>query len=525
MTSDGDEQHSSDSRAKPKGRAAGINKREFLGGTLAAAVAPPALAKSAKGLRHRAPGRRNLLILTVDDMDVSAMGYMGNTHGLTPNLDRLAARSHIFINDRGAAPICMPSRQAFMSGLVPHRNSPGGFTPMYEGVQSICSILHREGWFCAASHKTEHMQPQSSFPWDYRVDSNDRNVLDHQIAFNAAVALAKAAGRPVFINCNINDPHRPFYGSARAAERDHDDQGPYRVPNPVGPADVEVPPFLEDLPDIRLELAQYWNSVQRADIAIGRVLKGLQESGQADNTVIIFCNDHGMPFPYSKATAYDHGTRVPALVCYPGMGAPQRFGDLASNVDIMPTVLDLLGVAVPDGIDGRSWVPRMEGRRVPERAFVATYVNGVDNGTIYATRAIQDQRFLLIYQPWSDGELKLHVDSMTGLSFATMQSAAQADRRIAERVRNYQFGVPVSFFDLLADPGQRSNLIHDPRHQARIANMRDALLREMERTRDPQLANIRTMLAGGKPVVVQPEHKGRRYHMQIQAHGSPPAAA
>lgn len=504
----------------------GMNKREFLGGTLAATLAPAAMARgSDRGRSGAIAGkRRNLLILTVDDMDFSVMGYMGNKHGLTPNLDRLAARSHILVNNRGAAPICMPSRQAFMSGLVPHRNSPGGFTPMYKGVQSICSILHKEGWYCAASHKTEHMQPVTSFPWDYRVDSIDRNVLDHQVAFNSAVASARNAGRPFFINCNINDPHRPFYGSSKAAVRDHDDQGPYRIPRPVGPDDVEVPPFLEDLPDVRLELSQYWNSVQRADIAIGRVLTALEESGHADNCVVIFCNDHGMPFPYSKATGYDHGTRVPALVSYPGMGAPRRFEHLASNVDIMPTALELLGVSVPQGIDGRSWLPHMRGEPAEEREFVATYVNGVDNGIVYAMRAIQDHRFLLIYQPWSDGSLRLHVDSMTGLTFAAMQTAGQSDPRIAERVKNYLLGVPISFFDVARDPGQRTNLIHDPRHQERITRMRAALLREMERTSDPQLDNIRTMIAGGKPVVTQPAHKGRQYRMPRRLQNVSPEA-
>lgn len=509
------------------GKSGGMNKRQFLGGTIATVVAPGAVARTPRKGRRRSSTSNglNLLILTVDDMDASVMGYMGSTHGLTPNRDKLAARSHIFAWNRGAAPICMPSRQAFMSGLVPHRNSPGGFTPMFEGVQSVCSILHREGWYCAASHKTEHMQPETSFPWDYHVDANDRNVLDHQVALSAAVAAAKAAGRPFFMNCNINDPHRPFYGSFEAAERDHEDEGPYAIPHPVGPADVEVPPFLEDLPDVRLELSQYWNSVQRADIAIGRVLKGLEESGEAERTVVIFCNDHGMPFPYSKATGYDHGTRVPALVSYPGMGPPQRFDDLASNIDIMPTALDILGVPAPADIDGRSWLPRMRGRPAQKREFITTYVNGVDNGTIYATRAIQDHRYLLIYQPWSDGRLRFHVDAMTGLTFAAMQSAGQSDPKVAERVRNYLFGVPVSFFDLEADPGQRLNLINDASHQDRIGRMRQALLGEMERTRDPQLVNIRMMIAGGKPVVNQPELKGRQYHMPVATHGPPRPAA
>jgi len=198
-----------------------MNKREFLGSGILAALATTAgLPEAHAQARKRPPhdGKRpNLLIITVDDLDASLMGYMGSKHGLTPNLDKLAARSHVFARNRGAAPICMPSRQAFMSGLVPHGNSPGGFTPMYIGTQSLCSILHDEGWYCAASHKTEHMQPPASFPWDDQLDGKDRNILDHALEFKRAVAKAKAAGMPFFINCNINDPHRPFYGSQKGS--------------------------------------------------------------------------------------------------------------------------------------------------------------------------------------------------------------------------------------------------------------------------------------------------------------------
>jgi len=180
-----------------RGRSA-INKREFLRSSALAAAASAALplGRARAGRPVAAGERRNLLILTVDDMDTSLMGYMGNRHGLTPNLDALARRSHVFARNRGAAPICMPSRQAFMSGLVPHRNSPGGFTPMYEGTPTICSILHAAGWYCAASHKTEHMQPETSFPWDDHTDANDRNILDHEVAFRRAAAAAKASSVP-----------------------------------------------------------------------------------------------------------------------------------------------------------------------------------------------------------------------------------------------------------------------------------------------------------------------------------------
>ena len=478
-----------------------MNKRDFLSGTvmttLAAAMPAQAAPRQASG-----GGRRvNVLLITADDMDVSMPGYMGNRHGLTPHLDALARRSHIFTNNRGAAPICQPSRQAFMSGLVPHRNGAGGFTPMYEGTASLCSILSKAGWYTAASHKLDHMQPRSSFPWNDELGGNDRNVLAHAAELNRAVAAAKSAAAPFFINCNINDPHRPFYGSPGGLRRDHDNEGPFRIPHEVGPDDVEVPPFLDDLPEVRRELSQYWNSVQRMDIAIGQVLKALADSGQADNTVIIFCNDHGMPFPFSKATGYDHGTRVPALVSYPGMAPPKRFENLACNVDIMPTVLDLVGLPIPQGLDGQSWLPRMRGQQVADPEFIVTYVNGVANGSLFPVRTIQDHRYSLIYQLWANGTRRLTVDSLTGLTFPAMERAAETNPAIAERVAQCSMGVPVSFFDRENDPGQRRNLIADPAHQARITHMRDALLREMKRTMDPQLANVRTMIAGGKPVI------------------------
>lgn len=488
-----------------------MRKREFLSGTFLAtlAAAMPAGAAGAKPQLPRSAKRLNVLILTVDDMDVSMPGYMGNKRGLTPNLDRLAATSHVFANNRAAAPICMPSRQAFMSGLVPHRNSPGGFEPMYEGTPSLCSILTKAGWYSAASHKLEHMQPASSFPWDDTLGGNDRNVLAHAAELKRAVAAAKQRNAPFFVNCNINDPHRPFYGSPGGLRRDNDNQGPFGLDRPlVGPDGVDVPPFLDDLPEVRRELSQYYNSVQRMDVAIGQVLKALAESGEEANTVVVFCNDHGMPFPFSKATGYDHGTRVPALVRYPGMAKPRRFENLACNVDIMPTVLDLVGMPIPGNIDGRSWLPRMRGERVADPEYQVTYVNGVANGNRFPVRTIQDGRYSLIYQIWSDGERRLTVDSLSGLTYPAMVRAGETNPAIAERARQCAYGVPISFFDREADPGQRRNLIDDRQHAGRIARMRDALLREMERTRDPQLANVRTMIAGGKPVIEQGRGQG-----------------
>ncbi|MGU3468668.1 sulfatase [Methylobacterium sp. C33D] len=478
-----------------------MTKRDLLRGVAIAAllgISPALRAQPAR--RHQAPAdaakRLNLLFITVDDMDVSIPGFMGNTAGLTPHLDALAARSHCFANNRTVVPICMPSREAFMSGLLPQHSGGTGFVPMKQGTPTLTSILRDEGYYTAASHKISHMRPASSFPWLGQEEGTDRHPLVHAAAFQVAMMEAEAQGKPFFVQCNINDPHRPFYGSPQAARKDHGQQGVYQVAKPVTAADVTIPPNLDDLPKVREEVAQYWNSAQRMDVAIGHILDALQESGHAGNTLVVFMNDHGMPFPFAKATCYDHGSREPVLLCWPGMGPPKRFDNRTTNVDLLPTLLEILGIETKATFDGRSWAPILRGETVPDPEFVVTYVNEVSNGMAYPSRGLQDARWSLIFNAWSDGKLALRLESMGGLTFPAMEEAAKTDPAMAARVKQYVYGVPLALYDLQEDPGQRRNLIDDARHAARVARMQTALRDEMRRTGDPQLANYEAALAG-----------------------------
>jgi N-sulfoglucosamine sulfohydrolase len=482
-----------------------MDKRRFLQTTAAATL----LTLPAGSVLAQAQSKRplNVLFMTADDMNWSMPGFMGGKGDLMPNLDRLAAASHRFVNNRCAAPICQPAREAMFSGLMPHRSGGGGFTPLREGTPTVASILHDQGYFTAGIHKLEHMQPPTSFPWDFHIPGKDRNPLVYEQGVRDAIAQAKAAGKPFYINCNINDPHRPFYGSPEAAKVDNNQEGPYKVPREITPEEVVVPPTLEDLPDIRKELAQYWNSNQRLDITIGKVLGALRDSGEYGNTLIVFSSDHGMPFPFSKATCYDYGTRVPFVISWPGMGAPRTFENLTCNIDVMPTLLDMLDMPKPAGLDGRSLVPIIEGRTRDHRPFVFTEVNTVASGVAYPMRVIQDHQYALVFSPWADGKLALKVDGMAGLSYNAMAEAAKTDPRVAARVKQYIYGVPYAFYDLKADPGQRLNLAHAAEHQGRIAKMRDLMLENMARGADPQLANFKTYLAGGQPTVPQDPEK------------------
>jgi N-sulfoglucosamine sulfohydrolase len=486
-----------------------VQKREFLKAGVAASVfgclaAATASAKPAKSADRSAPKKTyNLLFITLDDMNWSMPGFMGGKAGLTPNLDKLAARSMRFVNCRAAVPICQPSREAMMTGLLPQHSGATGFTPVYEGTPTLASILHDAGYFTASIHKIGHMLPLSCFPWDYFRPGKDRSPKEYETQVRISIDAAKAKGKPFFVCCNINDPHRPFYGSPEAAKIDNNQEGDYKIPHEIGSDEVTVPPFLEDLPDIRKELAQYSNSVQRLDISIGKIFKVVEDSGCAGNTIVFFSSDHGMPFPFAKATGYDSGSRTPALLYWPGMGRGRSFTELACNIDYLPTLLDLMGLPQPERIDGRSWMPLIKGAPWKDRDYVVTSVNSLSSGISYPTRTIQNMKFALVFSPWADGKFKYSSESMFGLTFGAMVEAAKTNANIAARVEQLTVGTPLAFYDLEADPGQRVNLIASPKYQDKIKEMQTHLRRQMEQTGDPQLENFNILLAGGKPKVVQ----------------------
>lgn len=179
-----------------------------------------------------------------------------------------------------------------------------------------------------------------------------------------------------------------------------------------------------------------------------------------------------MPFPFSKATVYTNGTCTPMLIAYPGMGQPRTFKQLTANIDILPTLLDLLGVRQPDGIDGRSWAPLMRGHHAKDRDYVVTHVNTVNSGAAFPMRAIQNERYSLIFSPWSDGTLHFQVESMEGLTYKAMRTAADTDPRIAARVNQYILGIPLAFYDLAVDPDERVNRIDSSEHRREIETMK-----------------------------------------------------
>jgi N-sulfoglucosamine sulfohydrolase len=448
---------------------------------LAFALATPA------ALRAEDSPKQNLLIITADDMNADSGSWNGGMAGLTPNLDAFAGTAHRFVNSHVTVPICQPGRSALMTGRVPHRNGALGFNPIRRDVPTLVEVLRDNGYFTGAIAKTVHMAPAEKFPWDASGEQAlGKQPVPFADQFREMLGTAAKAGKPFFINANICDPHRPFIdGSQKDSHLDG-----VRI---CKPDEITVPAFLEDIPKVREEIAYYQTSVSRFDVAFGLIMRELKAAGREGDTLVVFMSDHGMPFPFSKATVYYNGTWSPVLLRIPGERTTQTRPELVSSVDVMPTLLELLRVAPPEGMDGRSWVPLLKGETQPDRDFVITHVNTVSSGLSLAQRCIRTKDRSLMFHAWANGKTKFRAEALSGLTFAAMK--ASEDPGVKQRVKQLEESETLMFFDTAADPSERKNLVSDPKHAPEMAALAAKLLAHMKRTDDPQTAAFEAAMA------------------------------
>jgi N-sulfoglucosamine sulfohydrolase len=285
------------------------------------------------------------------------------------------------------------------------------------------------------------------------------------------------ANKPFFLMANSHDPHRPFYGNDR--EEWYSQTDPPAVPpsRTFDPHEVVVPGFLPDIPEIRVEIAEYYSSVRRCDDTVGRLLDMLDETGTTNDTLVLFLSDNGMAFPFAKTNCYLNSTRTPLLARWPGVIQYGRVDDehFASGIDFMPTILDVAGIDAPDGMDGRSFLPVLRGEKQEGRELVFTQFHQTSARRNFPMRCVQNKRFGYIFNPWSDGEREFRNESQAGRSWKAMEEAAENDPQIAARNRLFSYRILEEFYDFENDPDALHNLIEDPKYASEIEKLRDAL--------------------------------------------------
>ncbi len=446
------------------------------------------------------PDRPNILLITADDMNWDAVGAYGcPVAGTTPNIDRLAAEGVRFAYAHVTIAVCQPSRSVIMTGRYPHRSGGEGFFHLRRpGIPVLPTLLREAGYRVGILGKVTHSTPYADFEWDMTYDMPDlgmgRNPSIYREHTEVFVRQAVTSHKPFFLMVNSHDPHRPFYGNDKA-EWYQEGERPAAMPpsRTFGPEDVTTPGFLVDLPEIRLEIAEYYNSVRRCDDTVGAVLDVLRQNGVEDDTVVVFLSDNGMAFPFAKTNCYLHSTRTPWIVRWPGVATPGSVDTehFVSGIDLMPTLLDAAGVDPPSGMDGFSALPLLRGEKQNGRDLVFTQFHQTAGRRNYPMRCVQSKRYGYIFNPWSDGRRVFRNESQSGRTMAAMRAAAEDSECIAARVRLFLYRVPEELYDFQDDPDALHNLIDEPHCASELQSLRSELSRWMEATSDPALHSFR----------------------------------
>ena len=442
----------------------------------------------------------NVLLITADDMNCDSVGAYGcRVKQTTPQIDRLAAEGMRFERAHITIAVCQPCRSVLMTGRYPHRSGGEGFHRLRKpNVPILPDLLRKAGFQVGILGKVGHSTPYASFKWDMSYDMAQlgmgRNPDIYYKHAKAFFAEAKSKGRPFFLMANSHDPHRPFFGNDRKQWYTGDKTKAAKAPSQIfKPKEVEVPGFLAELPQVRLEISEYYSSVRRCDDTVGRVLEALKETSQDDNTLVIYLSDHGMPLPFAKTNCYLHSTRTPLIVRLPGKvkaGAVDA-DHFVSGIDLMPTVLDALGLDQPEGMDGFSFLPVLSGRKQKGRAMVFTQFHQTAGRNRYPMRCVQNGRFGYIFNAWSDGKRVFRNESQSGRTMKAMVAAGKSDPKIAARVKLFLYRVVEEFYDLEKDPDALNNLIDDPAYKPEVDKLRAELEAWMKRTGDVALAAFR----------------------------------
>ncbi len=434
--------------------------------------------------------RTNVLLFTADDLHAESLGvYGGKVAGLTPNLDRFAFQGMLFNRGHVNVAICAPCRAVIATGFLSHNSGAMGFMKARPGTPDIVTAFQSGGYLAGILGKVSHSTPTTSMKWDYSFDQKDLgNGRNPQIYYERCVAFFKRCReekKPFYFMVNSHDPHRPYCDPKKLTK------GAAMPSRTYKPDEVEVPGFLPDLPGARAELAQYQNSTRRLDDTFGKVMQALEESGQADNTIVFFMSDNGIAVPFAKCNTWFHSSRTPFLVRWPGNVRPGSRNDthFVSPVDLMPTFLEITGVSGPKRLDGRSIVSLLQGKSQDTREFMFTQIDSKAGNDGVPMRCVQDAKFGYIYNPFSDGK-HVYRNNNEGKTFAAMAAAAKTNPDIAARIDLFRMRVPEEFYDLEKDPNCLNNLIGHTDYQKQIHDYRKRLESWMKRTGDPMLAAL-----------------------------------
>jgi arylsulfatase A-like enzyme len=438
--------------------------------------------------------RPNLLFLIADDHAGYVLGADGNRQAVTPNLDRLAGEGTRYANHFCNSPVCTPSRQSLLTGLLPHAAGVTRLTtPLSDQSATLAKSLKRAGYRTAVFGKMHFNQPgraglhgfdtcltereinqgwqrevkpkpiETSIavkpPWKpfqdpariwLNADNHPFPRVDGEMRSDYCVRqatdwLTANSSQPWALWVSLQEPHSPF--DFPIEDRGAFSRGTFTPPR-LGPEDApQIPLIFRDLTDEDKQgiIAAYYTSTRFLDRNMGKVLQRLDELKLSENTLVVYTADHGYCLGhhgrFEKHCGYDPALRVPLMLRWPGRVGRETITHQTEHVDLTHTIASLLGVDPPGG-HGQ---PLSEGRRV-------VFSEYLENEEVFA----RTDRWKYIY---CSGQ--------------------------RERGDGYKTGDPTPgryhrLYDLRTDPGEFTNVAD--KHPEVVAEMQAALLDRFRQT-------------------------------------------
>jgi uncharacterized sulfatase len=427
--------------------------------------------------------RPNVLWITSED-NGPHLGCYGDDYATTPHLDALAQRGMIYRACWSNAPVCAPARTTIISGIYPpslgaqHMRS---MTRLPVGFAMYPQYLRDAGYYCTNNSKEDYNLEKPGKVWD---ESSRKAHWKNG-----------PKSQPFFAIFNHTISHESKLRT-RPHKQIHD------------PAQVRVPAYHPDTPEVRQDWAQYYDRLTEMDALVGKNLREIEEAGLADDTIVFYYGDHGSGMPRNKRWTYNSGLHVPLIVYVPEKFKHLRPDDyledgetdrLVSFVDLAPTLLSLCGIEPPDHMQGHAFAGEYAAEPQP---YVYGFRDRMDE-RFDMVRSVRDQRYVYIrnYMPHKTYGQYIAYMFQTPTTRVWKKRFDEGELNHAQS-QFWREKPAEELYDLQRDPDEVHNLADSSEHRAILRKLRNAqqeLAREIKDVGFLPEGEIHSRSAGSTP--------------------------
>lgn len=440
------------------------------------AILPVAPLMTAFGATQPAAAERpNIVVIVADDLASNELSCYGGKNLQTPNIDRLANEGVRFTNMYASCAMSVPIRASLFTGLYPVRH--GSFQnhkATFPDVKSVAHYLPDLGYRVGRTGKDHPINQPKVYPFE--------KVPGFTVGCTSPTANYTTNGIEEFIKRN-NDPFCLFVCSINP-------HAPWTVGNPdeFKSDKLVLPPNSVDNPEVRDIFRKYLAEVRVLDNEVGSVMKVLEASGKLDNTLVIFLGEQGPQMPFGKWTCYRYGQHSAFIARFPSKIKSGTTNDaLVQYEDILPSMIEFAGGKTIKGMDGKSCLDVIYGKKAEHRQWAYGIHNNIPEGTAYPIRSIQDKRYKLIVNLTPDANyFEKHMMNLSNPAqvWKYWVESAKTNDQAKFLVDRFEKRPAIEFYDLQEDPWELNNIANAPQYAKKIKSMKTELEKWMKKQGD-----------------------------------------